>query len=290
MKLRESFGAASLVLAPAAAMTYAAYRAQRAPAVTPERFVAEQMRRRGHTVVALLGASLVHGRIGASFADVLASRLGPHGFQFINAGVNGDLAYNARRRLDAVIACEPDVVIALIGSNDVMASLGARRALGYALYKRLPRRPNLPWFRENLTAIATELTTRTRARVVLCSLPTLGERIDADVNRQLARYNAVVRDVADQYGTGYLALHEHLDAWLEQIGHASGPPFAKAAQRTAEALVKRYVLGRDWDAIAESHGYALFVDGVHASDRGAFIIADEFERYLRTVVAARHRA
>lgn len=267
--------------APISGLTDALRRGNEPPELTPRRFVAEHLRRPGAKVVACLGASLIHGRIGASFVDVLTERLGQDGFQFVNAGVNGDLAYNALQRIDDVIACEPDVVVVLVGSNDVMAGLGRRRGLGYRLYKRLPVHPTLGWFRESLRTLARRLTTETKARVVLCSLPTLGERVDAAVNERLAAYNAVIGDVAAETDAAYMPLHEHLDAWLARRGHATGPTFAAAMRRMLFALVQHYKLGHSWDQIAEAHGYALFIDGIHVSDRGAHVIADEMERFLR---------
>ncbi len=251
------------------------------PEVTPQRFVTEGLRRAGSTVVACVGASITHGRIGASFVDVLSERLGRDGFQFVNAGVNGDLAFNTLQRLNHVIACDPDVAIVLVGSNDVMAGLGMRRALGYRVFKRLPVHPTLPWYRDSLRALATRLTRETRARVVLCSLPTLGERVDAQVNQRLAAYNAVIGDIAAETDAAYLPLHEHLDAWLARVGHANGPAFASATRLMLSALVRHYRLGHAWDEIASAHGYELFVDGMHVSDRGAHLIADQMERFLR---------
>src|SRR5512146_3284028 len=73
--------------------------------------------------VVCLGDSITRGQISASFIDQLEQRLAGQGLRFINSGVNGDLAYNVLRRLDDVIEIKPDVVILMIGTNDIVATL-----------------------------------------------------------------------------------------------------------------------------------------------------------------------
>jgi lysophospholipase L1-like esterase len=276
----------ALAAAPIAAVAYAVQQSQRLPDVTPRRFVDDRLRRPDATVVVGLGSSLVHGRVGASFVDLLSRRMASDGYQFVNAGVNGDLAYNARCRVEDVIACDPDVVFVLIGSNDVMASLGMRRMIGYRLFKRLPRRPSLEWFRDNVRAIAETLSSRTKARVAFCSLPTLGERLDSEVHGLVQVYNRVIRDEAARVGAAYVPVHEALDAQLQRSGHADGPMFGAAMTRMLAAVVAHYARGRQWNDIAADHGYELFVDGIHVSERGAAVIAGVIERFLRDDVGA----
>ncbi len=275
-------GSVALAVAPAAALLFAARRAGAEPDASPRRFVTEQQRRPGHTVVACVGASLVHGRVGASFVDVLAARLSSARFQFVNAGRNGDLAYNAKTRLDGVIACEPDIVVVLVGTNDVLASLDAHHGRAYRLAKKLPTTPTLGFYRENLTAIVDTLTRRTRARVVLCTLPPLDEGRDAGLVERVGQYNAVVREVAARTGAAFIPVHESVEAWLAQTPAGAAASFRVAVPRMLYATVAHYVLGRSWDAIAASHGYALFIDGIHAGERCASLLADPIERFLRT--------
>src|SRR4029079_19398693 len=100
-----------------------------------------------------LGASIIHGRVSANIVDVLDARLSGDGFQFVNAGLNGDLAYNALSRLPGVIACRPDLVVVLVGTNDILSTLSRRNQAFYRRAKKLPLSPNIAWYRENLQAI-----------------------------------------------------------------------------------------------------------------------------------------
>lgn len=92
---------------------------------------------------------------------MLEQRFAADRFTFTNAGVNGDLAYNALQRLDSVIRLRPDVVTVLLGTNDANASLTERNVRMFTRMKTLPTRPTIDWFRESLTAIVDRLTTET---------------------------------------------------------------------------------------------------------------------------------
>src|SRR5262245_41482522 len=128
---RLSMMALGLAFLPLAALAYAGRRAEQPPENNPRRFVKRARRRPGAKVVACVGASIVHGRVSYNFVDALERRLEAGGFQLVNAGVNGDLAYNARQRLDEVIACQPDFVIVLVGTNDVLATMSPRHERRY---------------------------------------------------------------------------------------------------------------------------------------------------------------
>jgi len=71
-------------------------------------------------IVVCCGDSLTHGRIGYNWVSKLEdedkTRI------FINAGINGDLAWNLYQRIEDVIKCNPDIITILIGTNDAMGS------------------------------------------------------------------------------------------------------------------------------------------------------------------------
>ena len=98
------------------------------------------------------------------FVDLLRQRLPAPGHAFVNAGVNGDLAWNALQRLPSVIACDPDAVVVLVGTNDILASLSERVTKTAIKGKQLPTRPTIEWYGENMSRIVFELQSATHAR------------------------------------------------------------------------------------------------------------------------------
>ena len=67
-------------------------------------------------VIACIGDSLTHGNIGQSWVDYL--RKGFPNDVFLNEGINGNTVWQVIQRVDPILACKPDIVILMIGSND----------------------------------------------------------------------------------------------------------------------------------------------------------------------------
>ena len=204
--------------------------------------------------------------------DLLAERLWPQGYGFVNAGVNGNLAWNVLQRLDEVIACDPDVVTLLVGSNDVLATLSPAHEARYRRYQRLPQRPTLEWYRENIDRILDRLRTETHARVVVLELPLLGEDLDSEPNHRVARYNAALRERCERRGVPCLPLHRRLADLLPAEHRA--PPGAGATGPMAAAAARRLLLRQDWNTVSAKHGLLLLTDHVHLNATAAAVVAD----------------
>jgi lysophospholipase L1-like esterase len=104
---------------------------------------------------------------------MLRDRLAATGFEVVNAGVNGDTSTGVLARLDQVIACRPDAVTVLIGTNDVLEGIGREDAL--------------PAYRANVTKIVQRLRDETSARIAVLSPPPFGGVLDNDHNRPSSR-------------------------------------------------------------------------------------------------------
>jgi lysophospholipase L1-like esterase len=223
---------------------------------------------------------MIQGRVSFDIVAALEQRLGS-GYQVVNAGVNGDLAWNARQRLSQVIGCDPDYVIVLVGSNDVMASLNPKAEARYRRAKKLPVRPSLDWYRENLRGIVIELRSRTRAKIAVCSLPPLGEAMDSRANQRIAQYNEVVREVAHETSCDYLPVHEALRDALAAAAPTEPRPYDGSPWPLVRGIFERYVLGLDFDAIGERQGYVLLSDGIHLGARAGALVVERFEAFVR---------
>src|SRR5580698_2989490 len=105
--------------------------------LTPKRFTRNPPLQKARTVLVCAGDSITHGLVNPNYVKPLQERLASRRVQVINAGVSGDLAVNLHNRIDAIVACRPDVVTVLIGTNDVAAQIDARWRRGYVRQKRL---------------------------------------------------------------------------------------------------------------------------------------------------------
>jgi lysophospholipase L1-like esterase len=136
--------------------------ASQPPAGAPDIAAFMRTGRRPQTtqLVVCAGDSLTRGRSSANWVEILQPRFAPGGYELVNAGIDGDLAWNVLARIGDVVHCEPDIVTLLVGTNDVIATYSAflekmyRRLqclphapaplLGPDLRRQRPRRPDRP--------------------------------------------------------------------------------------------------------------------------------------------------
>ena len=244
--------------------------------------------------VAFLGASLTHGTISADFTARCAARAGVDAGDVINAGVNGDLAWNALQRLPQVMACKPAVVVVLVGSNDVMSSLDRKRAERYRRVKRLPQEPTLDWYAENIAAIVDGVVAA-GARPILCTLPPLGEKLDDDVNAKVRAYNEAialvgkVKDVAVVDVHAAVVIELGIDASHGIGARRAARDFWASDRLMVRSMFLRHILGWTWSRISARNGYRFLTDGIHINDDAADIVAMSVSSSLASALRSASR-
>ena len=250
----------------------------RVPADSPAVFLAHGRAPATRTLVVCAGDSITHGVMSADYLGLLRGRLGGDGYEFVNAGINGNLAWNVLQRLDDVVACRPDAVTLLVGSNDVLATQGPPWEPMYRRQQHIPVTPTRSWYVENLREIIDRLLAETGARLAILDLPPLGEDLDSEINGRVGEYNAALREIATEKGIPVLPLHDRLVALLPADG--TPPPFEGRRGLMGSAIFRRLVLRRSWDEIAEAHGLALLTDHLHLNDRAAAVVAELIADWL----------
>lgn len=232
---------------------------------------------RGARPVVVAGASIVRGRASVDFVQILRERFPSR--DFVNAGVNGNVAWELLQRLDPITACRPAQVVILIGTNDVQGMLSADATREVRESKHLPEDPSLGWYAACMKEIVTRLQAA-EASVGLCSLPPIGQDLDAPVNVMVREANAVIRHACDSSGAAYLPVYERLTDLLASQGATRGPAWTGSWAPGVASLVEHFALGRSYDAIALARGWILSPDGVHMDSTGAGIIADAAADWL----------
>lgn len=234
--------------------------------------------------IVCVGDSITHGRVSADYVGLLRKRFRAKGYRFVNAGVNGELAYNVRQRLEEIVQCFPALVTILIGSNDAYAALNPGNADQARQDNGLPEFPSPENFRRDLTALCLKLREATAAPLALLSLPPMGEDPAHAAYRQARAYSRIIEAVARQTGIAYLPINERMDELLQDRRR---PPQLSFDQMTAARylLVKfrRFVLGQSLASISRRYGFKLLTDGIHLNPTGAAVIADAIETFIHTV-------
>jgi lysophospholipase L1-like esterase len=234
--------------------------------------------------VACFGASLTAGTVSFDYLQLLGARPSLADFEFINHGVNGDLAWNGLQRLAKVIGDDPDFVTIMIGTNDVNATMSDRNWLRYKSFNHLPTRPTLEWYEENLRRIISRLKVETTAKLAVLSLAPIGEDLRHEANKKVQQYNKAVRRVAHDEEIDYLPLCEEMIAYLlaHEADRAALPPmlaYRDGLHNTANAL-GLHSTGLTWDEVSQRNGLLLLTDTLHLNGTGAGIVADLIEAWL----------
>lgn len=265
------------VLVLAVPVAYLSWVLKRKPTNSPASFfINSKGASPGRRVVVCAGDSLTHGSMSFNYLELLSARLENEGFQFVNAGVNGDRILDLLARAGEIVACESECITVLIGTNDVLAYLKTRLMKEYD-----PAHVSIHPFRTHLHSLISEFKKKTRARLALLSIPVIGGDLDGEENVCVKAFNQVVRALANEERIAYLPLFENQAELLASRKYSPRKLPQGRFSRT-KILLEHYLLGRSWEDIASSRGYLLTTDGIHMSSSGARMIADLIEDFLMT--------
>lgn len=223
--------------------------------------------------VACLGDGITKGTFSYNWIGQLATAHELKDYKFINFGRNGDLAYNALRRTDEVIATNPDRIIILIGTNDILAVLTPANTRRYMISQRLREKPTLERYAENLEKIIVKLKQHTNASIALCTLPVLGEDSSDEANTLAKQYNAVIKRLSNEHDTDLLDLSRTMTERLLENPPALPVSVQKHPVTFTKAAIRRLIFREDWNSLSERHGLTLTTDTIHLNETGGRMFA-----------------
>jgi lysophospholipase L1-like esterase len=227
------------------------------------------------------GDSLTEGVIGASYVDLLRERL-PARVRVINAGINGDTTINLLRRVDRdVVPYRPDLIVILVGLNDLATTYGHSSGRPYYwLVKQIHRKLPPQVFARLYRQLIATLRSRTGAQLALCTLTTLSERPDDPSHVQVDAYSTVIRALAEQEQLPLIDLRAAFCAALAAEPRA-GPPYRIWVPVLDGAAIA--LRGQTYSTIAERRGYRLLCDGAHLAEAGARLVAETMLPFLQAL-------
>lgn len=231
--------------------------------------------------VLCLGDSITRGKYSYDWVADLRAEF--PAWQFVNAGRDGELAYNARQRLAQELACRPSAVVVMLGTNDVNSTISDFNTARAVKMWQLPQTPTLEWYAENMRAIGTEIRrVCPSARLALMSPPVLGEDPQNDGNVKLVKYRGVVKDLAQEFAASYLPLHERQMAYLQSVQPDKPPlPLESGIRRPIRAALRHFLLRQSWDAISRAYGLRLTTDNIHLNSVGGLMAKELVADFLR---------
>ena len=233
-----------------------------------------------------IGDSITFDTVSANYVKMLERRFIARAIpmDFINAGINGALAYNIVQRLDPIIACQPHFVTILIGTNDINAIMIARmntpQALTFIRNMHLPQSPTTEWSSEMVKTIIHRLQAETQAKIALISIPPVGENPEEYVFQQSVEYAEVIKEVAALKGVPYLPLQERMLDNLKSSPSKNAQPYGKAIRVAMRAVFLHLLLRRSWNAVGKRSGFQFHSDHFHLNENGAKMVADLIDQFI----------
>lgn len=259
---------------------YGYIRAMMPPRNAPSRCIRPE-RLQDKKVVVCAGDSITHGRVSANYVDVLERRLGPERFAVVNAGKNSELSWNLLQRAEDIIKCHPDYVSILIGTNDANCMLSEKVCKRQMRAMKLPQRPDEQWFKKNLVLLCKILKEKTSAKIGLLSIPPIGEDLESAPVKLTLRFSQIIHEVAWENDCVYIPLYEKMLDYITMKASPCKIHYADGSETAMYvALVKRFLLGKSFDAISRENGFAMLTDLLHLNDTAASMVAELIEKYL----------
>ena len=216
--------------------------------------------------------------IGASYVDKLRARL--PGVSVVNAGVNGDTVLHLLRRVERdLIARKPDVVTIMVGLNDLTTVYGLRSSkLFYHTLKNLQIEVTPARFIHAYRRLIDIVRSRTDAQIALCTLTTVGERLDDPIQGLVDGYSQIIQALAMQEQLPLINVRAAFQASLAAEPH-DGPPYR--IWTPVQDWLAIGLGGQTYATIAQRRGYRLLCDGAHLADAGAELVAATMLPFLR---------
>ena len=230
----------------------------------------------------LAGDSLTEGVYGESYVERIAQALqqrqqGLAG-EVVNAGWGGDTVASLVRRIDKPLhRYRPQWLVLAIGSNDVWYPwLSSHSPVWWAWlqYRSL-------WFGQTPATDLDQFAAAYRvlidkaqqlgARVLLCTVSPLGERLATPVNHQVARLNGVIKHIAAECEVPVADIWQ---AFVDQLTTLASPSGYLSAEWLFAWLDRRHVEKVPVDTVAQRRRLHLTFDGIHLNSRGADLWAE----------------
>jgi lysophospholipase L1-like esterase len=225
-------------------------------------------------VLVCFGDSNTHGNVSYNWVNDLSSQLTD--YQVFNAGINSDLTYTLLQRIDDVIACKPNFITILIGTNDVNSTMGKIMEKRYQDLGRVSKdiSPNFEDFKKNYIEIIRLLKAKTQAKIAVMSLPVLGEDLAHEANQKADKYSEFVKQLATDEQLIYLPVREKQKEFLQNNPQLLKHKFEETYKLLNFSVINYYLLGKNWDEISTKHGFQLTPDNLHQNSIAGGMIRD----------------
>jgi lysophospholipase L1-like esterase len=231
-------------------------------------------------IIVCIGDSLTHGNIGVCWVDSLRQEFTND--KFLNEGINGEVTWQVHQRLEPILACKPDIVTIMIGSNDVMASFDKNSGERYKNNNKLPEIPTFERYKELLPELIDRL--KTVPKIAICTLPPVGEYKDSSINNHINKFNEFIRLTAFDKNITLLPVSDliwtELDNRTYPLKNDYDPNIFPIIRRIFGGIFHHYIFKKSWHSISKSKGQWVLFDQIHLNERGAGVVFNLVRKYI----------
>lgn len=233
-------------------------------------------------ILVCVGDSNTHGNVSYNWVDDLVNDF--PAYQILNAGINADLTNTLLKRLNDTIACKPNYITLLIGTNDVQATMSQKQEKRYREMNKIgaDETSNFETFCQNYSKIIQRLKTETYAKIAVFSLPILGEDLINSANIKGDKYSNFIKEIAQNEDLIYLPLREMQKEYLKQNPPQSKYTYEDTFMVMNLSILKNIFLERSWDKISEEHGFMLTPDNIHQNSISGKMILELVQNFIKT--------
>ena len=234
-------------------------------------------------VIACIGDSLTHGNIGDCWVENLRREFPED--TFLNEGINGDVVWQVQQRIKPILACKPDAVIIMIGTNDAMASFDNDSGKRYKSNNKLPEVPTFKSYQKLLPELIDSFSDV--SKIALCTIPPIGENKNSAVNNHVEKFNDFIELIVKNKNITLLPVSKLLwdDLSIRTYPFKSDydPSFLPIMRRIFGGTIHHYIFKKSWDDVAKSKGQWLLFDQIHLNQRGAKIVFNIAKKYISSI-------
>jgi lysophospholipase L1-like esterase len=234
-------------------------------------------------IIACIGDSLTHGNIGDCWVESLRDEYPED--TFLNEGINGDVVWQVQQRIEPILACKPDIVILMIGSNDAMASFNKHSGERYKHNNNLPEVPTFESYQRLLPELLDSLSDI--PNIALCTIPPVGENPDSDINQHVKMFNDFIELTASNKNISLIPvssfLWDDLSSRTYQLRKDYDPKVFPIIKRIYGGMFHHYIFKKTWNDVAKSKGQWILFDQIHLNERGAQLVLNLVKKYISSV-------
>jgi lysophospholipase L1-like esterase len=230
-----------------------------------------------------MGDSLTAGNLGFSFLKLLqdSSVLMEH--TLMNGGEDGYTLEGLRLKLEAFLTRNklPDVLILEGGANDVLLPRMQSQGPEWDPFiRKLKRHGSVPAgdkasFRNTLRTILSAAFDSMIPRVMICTIPCLGEDLSSGLNLKREEYNNIIREACLEYEQALfdcscIDLAQRFEETLLPFQPGSPYLFKDPEALQHDAL---RILSEGENTLCSERKLQLTIDGAHLNSKGAELMA-----------------